>query len=140
MGLAPLVAAAEIAWHQEDDVYAFADTPEQRMIRQVLQAFAEHERKVIAARTRAAMLRHQAAGRRMSAQPPFGWTVDPDDPARLVSDPDEQAVIRRIVRLHDEGLGLREIARELDDASILCRANGWHHTTVKGILDRALAA
>ena len=31
------------------------------MIRQVLQAFAEYERKVIAARTRAAMLRHQAA-------------------------------------------------------------------------------
>jgi DNA invertase Pin-like site-specific DNA recombinase len=63
---------------------ANGDTPEQRMIRQVLQAFAEHERKVIAARTRAAILRHQAAGRRMSAQPPYGWTIDPDDPARLV--------------------------------------------------------
>jgi IS30 family transposase len=56
-----------------------------------------------------------------------------------VRDPDEQAVIRRIVRLHDEGLGLREIARELDAASIPCRAGTWYHTTVKGILDRARA-
>jgi hypothetical protein len=66
--------------------------------------------------------------------------VDPDDPARLVRDPDEQAVIRRIVRLHDEGLGLREIARELDDASIPCRASTWYHTTVKTILARAQAS
>ena len=115
-------------------------SPEQRMIRQVLQAFAEYERKVIAARTRAAMLRHQAAGRRMSAQPPFGWKPDPADPARLVKDDGEQAVIRRIVRLHAEGLGLREIARELDDEGIPCRAATWYHATVRNILARASAA
>jgi DNA invertase Pin-like site-specific DNA recombinase len=113
------------------------DTPEQRMIRQVLQAFAEYERKVIAARTRAAMLRHQAAGRRMSAQPPYGWTVDAAEQARLVKDADEQAVIRRIVRLHGEGHGLREIARDLDAAGIPCRAGAWYHATIKNILARA---
>ena len=116
------------------------DSPETRMVHQVLQALAEYERKVIAARTRAAMLRHQANGRRMSAQTPYGWTEDPSDPARMVKDADEQAVIRRIVQLDAEGLGLREIARELDDEGIPCRANGWHHTPVKGILDRALVA
>jgi DNA invertase Pin-like site-specific DNA recombinase len=119
---------------------ANGDTPEQRMIRQVLQVFAEYERKVIAARTRAAMLRHQANGRRMSAQPPFGWTIDPANPARLIRQPDEQAVIRRIVRLRADGLGYREIARDLEDAGIPCRSGVWYHSTVKGILARAQAA
>jgi len=116
---------------------ANGDTPEQRMIRQVLQAFAEYERKVIAARTRAAMLRHQASGRRMSAQPPYGWSVDPDDPARLARNPDEQAIIRRIVELHGEGLGLRAIAHDLDSDGLDCRGGAWYHTTIKAILSRA---
>jgi DNA invertase Pin-like site-specific DNA recombinase len=115
-------------------------SPEQRMIRQVLQAFAEYERKVIAARTRAAMLRHQASGRRMSAQPPYGWKVDPEDDSRLAKDQDEQAVIRRIVKLHAEGFGLREIARELDDEGIPARAGTWYHATIRTILDRSQAA
>ena len=115
------------------------DSPENRMVRQVLQAFAEYERKVIAIRTRVAMLRHQATGRRMSAKLPYGWTEDPDDPARMVRDADEQAIIRRIVQLDAEGLGLREIARELDDDGTLCRGGQWHHSTIKTILDRAQA-
>ena len=72
------------------------DGPEQRMIRQILQAFAEYERKVIVARTKAAMLRHQAAGRRMSARIPFGWQIDQNDPARMIRHAGEKAVIRRI--------------------------------------------
>mgnify|MGYP001584781840 FL=1 len=110
------------------------------MVRQALQVFAEYERKVIAIRTRVAMLRHQATGRKMSAKLPYGWAENPDDPARMVKDAEEQAVIRRIVQLDTEGLGLREIARELDDEGIDCRAGVWYHTTVKGILDRAQAA
>src|SRR5204863_8625470 len=94
---------------------------EQSMIGQVLQAFAEYERKVIADRTKAAMLRHQASGRRMSAQTPYGWAVDPADSARIIRNPDEQAIIRRIVRLHDEGLGFREIGRDLEADGIDCR-------------------
>ena len=113
------------------------DGPEQRMIRQVLQAFAEYERKVIAARTKAAMLRHQASGRRMSATTPFGWAVDPHDPARLVRQAEEQAVIRKIVKLHDEGMGYREIGRELEAEGLDCRGGVWFHTTIKAILGRA---
>lgn len=112
-------------------------SPEQRMIRQVLQAFAEYERKVIAARTRAAMLRHQASGRRMSAQTPFGWTVDPDDSSRIVKDADEQTTIKRIVKLRENGLGYREIARDLETDGIDCRGGAWFHSTIKNILDRA---
>ena len=116
---------------------ANGDSPEQRMIRQVLQAFAEYERKVIAARTKAAMLRHQAAGRRMSAQAPYGWTADPADPSRWVKAPQEQAIIRRIQSLRSQGQGYRAIARTLETAGVPCRGQGgWYHATVKGILTR----
>ena len=89
---------------------ANGDTPVQQMIRQVLQVFAEYERKVIAARTRVAMLRHQATGRRMSHQIPYGWMADPGDPTKLVENPPEQAVIGQIIDMKAQrgggGMGL----------------------------------
>jgi len=48
------------------------DSPEDTVVRQVLAAFSEYERKVTAARTRIAMRRHQANGRKMSSKPPYG--------------------------------------------------------------------
>ena len=116
---------------------ANGDSPEQSMIRQVLQAFAEYERKVIAARTKAAMLHHQAHGRRMSHRVPYGWRPDPNDPARLVVDPAERAIIARIVELHRAGRKLRAIARTLAAEGITCRGGAWHHSTIRNIVKRA---
>ena len=104
-------------------------TPEQQMIRQVLQAFGEYERKVTAARTRAAMLKYQKDGRRMSAKPPYGLMVDPDSPrhgksgkpTELIECPEEQTVIGRIRELWSDGNSLREIARVLTDEGITSR-------------------
>ena len=53
------------------------EDPTATLIRQILSAFAEYERKLIAARTKAAMLRHQSAGRVMSKVIPYGWKIDP---------------------------------------------------------------
>ncbi len=44
----------------------WGDTPEDQLIRNILRAIAEFERKANNARTKAAMLRHQRTGRRMS--------------------------------------------------------------------------
>jgi site-specific DNA recombinase len=115
---------------------ANGDSAEQAMIRQILQAFAEYERKAIAARTKAAMLRHQANGRRMSARTPYGWKLDPGNPSRLIHDAQELAVIGRMRQLHAQGLGYREIARKLADEGFLCRGGPWWHATIKGILSR----
>jgi DNA invertase Pin-like site-specific DNA recombinase len=116
---------------------AAGDGPEDVLIRQVLQAFAEYERKVIAARTKHAMLRHQAAGRRMSAVAPYGWRVSPDDAGRLIVDHDEQSVVCRIRELHQSGASARCIARRLQVESIPSRGRAWHHTTVTRILARS---
>ena len=112
------------------------DTPEQSMIRQVLQAFAEYQRKVTAARTKAVMLRHQAEGRRMSYRTPYGWKQDPDNPKRLIEDKDEQEIIKRIVRERQTGKGFRQICRDLTMDGMGCRGGPWYHQTVKSILKR----
>lgn len=115
----------------------WADSDEDWLVRKILQTLAEYERKVIAARTKAAMLRHQANGRRMSDEPPFGFAVDPDNPACLIENVTEQETIQRIITLKQSGMPLRAICRQLQSEGAKCRNGGqWHHTTVKSIIRR----
>jgi site-specific DNA recombinase len=113
------------------------DTPEDELVRRILQALNEYERKVIAARTKASMLRHQANGRRMSDKTPFGMIRDPDDHLRMVECPEEQEIISKILQWHEAGQSFRAIARTLEDSGILCRDHaGWHHSLIQNILKR----
>lgn len=115
----------------------WADGDEDWLVRKILQTLAEYERKVIAARTKAAMLRHQANGRRMSKEPPFGFAIDPADPASLIENTTEQKLIERIIAMKDSDLSLRAICRQLQSEGIKCRSNvNWHHTTIKKIIER----
>jgi DNA invertase Pin-like site-specific DNA recombinase len=115
----------------------WADGDEDWLVRKILQTLAEYERKVIAARTKAAMLRHQANGKRMSNLPPYGFAVNPADSACLVECPDEQDIIEQIIKLNKGKHSLRAICRKLQSEGIRCRSNdNWHHTTVKNIINR----
>jgi DNA invertase Pin-like site-specific DNA recombinase len=116
------------------------DTPENRLVIQILSAFAEYELKVNAARTKAAMLRHQKNGRRMSNLTPYGWTRNPTNPALMIEDETEQRIIAMIIKLKESKLSLRKIADELEKQNIDCRGGKWYHTTIINILRRANAA
>ena len=93
----------------------WSDSDEDWLIRKILQTLAEYERKVIGARTKAAMLRHQAHGRLMGSIPRYGFMLDRADKRRILKSPYEQVVINQIKRLHKKGLSLRQIASELAD-------------------------
>ncbi len=93
----------------------WGDSDEDWLIRKILQTLAEYERKVIGARTKAAMLRHQANGRLMGSIPRYGFMLDKADKRRILKSPYEQVVINQIKRLHKKGLSLRQIASELAD-------------------------
>ncbi len=93
----------------------WSDSDEDFLIRKILQALAEYERKVIAARTKAAMLRHQAQGKLMGSIPQYGWQIDPEDSKRIVKNPQERIIINQIKRLDSKGLSLRKIAAELTE-------------------------
>lgn len=104
------------------------------LVRQILAAVAEYERKMIAQRVSTAMRTKQRDGRRMSARPPYGWAVDPTDKSRLVVNPEEMATLDNMRLLHASGFNYAEIARKLDPA--MSRGGKWYPLTVQRILER----
>jgi hypothetical protein len=85
------------------------------------------------------MLRHQAAGRRMTRlfRCPDSWRLDPTDPDRLTEDAEEQAIIASIRQERGKGQGLRAIAQTLDQSGIACHGGRWSHSTVRSVSLRA---
>lgn len=112
-------------------------SPERTLIRQVLTAFSEYERKLMNSRTRHAMRVYQSQGRRMSLHPPYGWSDDPTDSKRLVPNHKERDVIKRIVTLWKEDNSLRNIGTILTREGVAPRTkNVWHHQSIGKILVR----
>lgn len=101
---------------------------------------AGFERDMTIERTKASMASRQRRGERMSSKTPYGMCCDPENPAMMVKDPTEQAAIRVIMDLHKRQYGLRHIGRELKKKGIGCRGNGWHHGTIKTIIERETQA
>ena len=115
------------------------DGPEQVMIRQVLAAFAEYERKIIAIRTKYAMRHHQKNGRRMSRYAPYGQKIDKADTRRLLRCEREQQAITVIEELHmsDPPKSVHEIVVKLNaDLPELARGDRWRQRDVKRILEK----
>jgi DNA invertase Pin-like site-specific DNA recombinase len=109
----------------------------------VIAIVAQYQRRVIQKRTSKAMRKYQAEGRRMTRMDrcPYGWRPDPNDPRRLIQDPDEQAMMdTTIPALHREGKGPRAIARSLNKAALRCRGKEWSHSSVRSILRRTQLA
>lgn len=126
---------------------ANGDEPHEVLTRQILAVFAEYEKKVIAARTKATMLRHQGTGRMMGSIPQYGWVqvadkLVTDESGKLISRkwaekcPQEQAVIEKIAELKRSGRGVREIARMLNADGIRCRSRDWDHVAVLRVLKK----
>ena len=113
------------------------DGAEQVMVRQVIAAFSEYERKAIAKRTSHAMLEHQRRGRRMSRHAPYGWRIDPRNPKRMEAVESEVVAVERIKALHAEGVGPYVIAGKLNaEMPGTARSGKWNHKTIYKILGR----
>jgi len=126
------------------------DNPEQQLTRQIFAIFAEYQKKCIAKLTAAKMRSLQRNGRKMSARPPYGWSIDPANPPKfdpatgtknpqwLRIEPAEQQHLKTVIELYESGLGLRPIAAEMERRGIPYRDHDhWHHGAVRAILERA---
>ena len=109
--------------------------PEARLMRHLVDAFAEYERALIASRTVAALAVKSARGERVG-QVPYGYRVAADGVA-LVADPDEQRAVALVAELRAAGLSLRAIAARLDAEGLRPRGRRWYAKTVANILDAA---
>jgi DNA invertase Pin-like site-specific DNA recombinase len=109
--------------------------PEALLMRRMVDAFAEYERAMIRARTRAALAAKSRRGER-TGQVPFGYALAADG-VRLVEHPGEQAVIREIREMRAAGMSLRAIA---DAVNAECNAGRRMHASLVGRLVKVEAA
>jgi DNA invertase Pin-like site-specific DNA recombinase len=111
------------------------DDPASVMMRRMIDAFAEYERLVIGARTKAALQAKRKRSERVGSIP-YGYRLDTDG-IHLMEDQAEQEAIRKIQILRDGGMSLRAIVAELDARGYQARGNRWHVSTIVRILEAA---
>lgn len=118
--------------------FVACDMPEaNRLTLHILAAVAEHEREMISTRTKEALAAAKARGQQLGNPSPAAAAAQ----ARIVASAQLQtyrASVRPIItELHNQGLGLSAIAREMNRRGIkTARGKQWEAATVKGILVR----
>lgn len=90
------------------------DSPTDKLLKNLILAFGEFERSMIAERTRAAM--KSLAKSRKIGRPPFGFRYDPT--GQLEQDPKTHPTFATILALHDEGLNPSRIAKTLNERGL----------------------
>jgi len=115
------------------------DGPEAQLMRRMVDAFAEYERQIIRARTKAALAAKKAR-RERTGQVPYGWTLGADG-VHLEANEAEQGIIRAALELKTAGLSLRAIGAELARRGLLPRSGKrWYASSVRCLLQGEAAA
>lgn len=115
------------------------DTPQDMLMRRMVDAFAEYERMLISARTSTALAVKKKRNERVG-HIPFGMRLAPDG-VHLEANEAEQAVIRLVHKYRDEhGLSYRQVAERLECKGVLPRSGGrWHAQTVRRVANSVAA-
>jgi putative DNA-invertase from lambdoid prophage Rac len=98
-----------------------------KLVFTILSAVAEAERDRIRERILDVKLNQRKRNRFLGGTVPFGWKVGED--GALIEEPEQQATIRKILQLRQDGLSLRAIAADISGAV--------SHVTVKSIITNA---
>ena len=114
------------------------DDPFSEMAATVMDAAARLERRLIAARTTAALAVKKARGEKTGGNVPFGFELLPDG-VHLVPHPVEHKVLIRVLELRRAGLGGRRIAATLISEGHRPRASAWDPGNLQRLADRVLA-
>ena len=115
------------------DLAVDTTTPAGEAMANVMATFAQYERRVIAARTSAALSELRSQGR-VYSRLPFGWQRDGD---RLIPHEQEQKTIARMRRLRARGVH-EAIARSLNRSGVPAKRGGpWIKTSVRSVLATA---
>ena len=110
------------------------DSPEALLMRRMVDAFAEYERAIIRARTKAALAVKRDRGERIG-RPSYGYRVEAGE---LVAYEPEQRVLRLVAELREDGLSLRQIVAELDARGFrTSKGRRFSLSAVQGLAKRA---
>jgi len=113
------------------------DGPEAQLMRGIVDCFAQYERALIRARTRAAMAVKKARSERVG-EVPFGYQVAADG-VHIEPLDAEQRVLESIREMRSAGLTIRGIAGRLNATGARARGARWYPKTVHRILKRGEA-
>jgi site-specific DNA recombinase len=116
------------------DGVAVEDTPEGMLLRGLMDLFAQYERAVIRARTRAALAVKRAKGEQYTRRAPLGFRFED---GRLVEDAEECATLARVRDMKRRGMSTGRVATILNAEGLRCRGGRWHVTTLARALRRA---
>lgn len=117
------------------------------LMRRIVDAFSEHERLVIAARTRAALQAKRRRGERVG-RVPLGFSLAAPEtsatmsraglPTQLLPVPEQLSVLERILSERAAGKSMRAIAKGLTDDGIptATGASVWSHATIQRVAQR----
>jgi DNA invertase Pin-like site-specific DNA recombinase len=111
--------------------------PEAFMMRAIMDVFAQYERLVIKARTRAALAVKKAKGERLGHLP-YGFRAGTDG-VSLERDEGEQGVLSRIRELRALGGTYQSIVNALNAEQVPARGRRWHVSTVCELARREAA-
>ena len=105
--------------------------PSGMLMRGIVDLFAQYERAVISARTKAALAVKASRGER-TGQVRFGCKATPD--GHVVENEVEKKTISRVLELRNNGASIRAIASQLQADGEPCRGRRWHPTTVARLI------
>lgn len=135
---------------QSADGVAGGVSPEDKLLRTIMDAMGEYERALIRSRTKAALAEKARRGERVGAAP-FGFKIVGDlrveesvggsvrvrsKGGKLEPHPEEQRAIARILELRKLGWSAEDIVGHITRDGHKSRGERWHSTTVKRILKR----
>lgn len=140
-------AALGVIWHAGGKVFTAAagevladdpDDPSRTLIRQVMGAVIEFEKRQSVKRMRGGMRAKAAAGRKATGSYAFGYRGEGTGRNRdAAPDEVEQAAVRLIVQMRDAGASYREVCAALiSSGHATKRDRAWLPMTVKRIHDR----
>lgn len=120
------------------------DDPTSVLMRRIIDAFAEYERLIIKARTRAALAAKKRRGQR-TGRVPLGFDLADDGarskaghPIALIANAEEETTLAMIGAFRAEGMSLRAIAGALTSKGVRTKdgLDRWDHSTIRKILAR----
>ncbi len=107
-------------------------TPEARLMRNMVTAFAAYEKEIIGFRTKIALAAKKSRGQRHNCRAPYGYRWTADD--QIERHPAEQLAVERICFLRSEGMTLDQVVDLMNKSpKFKPRGSCWHRTTVHRI-------
>ena len=107
-----------------------------RFFLRIMGALAEMERELIGERTRTALAFKRENGQPTS-HPPLGFRPNGSKRHRMIPVPEELAVVRQILDLHQRGQGYHTTAAKLNEKGGPSKRGGsWPAITVKKVVER----